>query len=553
MNTQHVNAVIVGAGAGGGVMAKELATAGLTVILFERGGWPVFDRHINDELISQRVQILDSAFGPDWKQHPRVAVAPNGTRTTISPSDGRYNHIAACVGSGTVSYGAMGWRFMPEDFRLKTTYGEVEGSTLDDWPVSYDELEPYYEKAEWEIGVSGDETNPFAGPRKKPYPMPPFELNSEGKHLYNTCKQMGLHPFSVPMLRNSVPYNGRAACIRNRTCCGFACPVNAKNGTQNTVIPVAMQTGNCMVKTHCMVAEVIVNDKGIAGGVRYFDENGKAKTQTADIVVVAGSAIETARLLLNSRSKLHPNGAGNNNDWLGRNLQGHAYTGAEGIFDFDILDLVGPGSTMAISDYSHHNPGIIGGGILCTEFYRLPYAFSNARPSGEPRWGKAHKDFQRDNFYRIGRLHGPIQEMPMFTSRVTVDPAIKDYWGIPVPALSGGRHPLDREHCIFLSSKAEEILKKAGAVKTWTHVPGTVSISPSGGQHQVGTCRMGNDPTRSVVNSYGQVHNIDNLFVTDGSVLVTCGGFNPVLTIMAVAYRSGEYIVKNFNTIKPVN
>jgi choline dehydrogenase-like flavoprotein len=440
----------------------------------------------------------------------------------------------------------MAWRYMPEDFRLKSIYGAVEGSTLDDWPITYDELEPYYEKAEWEIGVSGDETTPFAGPRHKPYPMPAFEQNREGDVLFQTCKRMGLHPFPIPMLRNSVPYNGRAGCIRNHTCCGYACPVDAKNGSQNTVIPVAMKTGNCTVKTNCNVAEIIVDDKGVAKGVNYFDEKGKGQIQTADLVVISGAAIETARLLLNSKSKLHPNGAGNNNDWVGRNLQSHAYVNARGIFDYDILDLMGPGATMAICDFNHHNPGIVGGGLLANEFYLRPYDFSTWRPRDEPRWGKAHKDYQRNNYYRVARLVGPIQEMPVFDSRITVDPTVKDHWGIPVPALSGGRHPIDTEHARFLATKGEEILKEAGALRTWKNYPGPSTV-PSAGQHQAGTCRMGNDPKTSVVNKHCQVHEIDNLFVADGSVLVTAGGFNPALTILATAFRTGEYIVKNFN------
>ena len=553
MDKNHVNAIVVGAGAGGGVVAKELAVGGLSVVLFERGDWPDYDKHINDELISQRVQVLDSAYGPDWEKNPRVFIDNEGNRTVITPEDWRYSHNAACVGSGTVSYGAMAWRFMPEDFKLKTVYGHVEGSTLEDWPITYDDLEPFYTKAEWEIGVAGEEANPFSGPRSKPYPMPPFELNKEGRFFYDVCKKLGMHPFSIPMLRNSVPYNGRAACIRNRTCVGYACPVDAKNGTQNTVIPVAMKTGNCQVKTHCMVAEIIVDEKGRAKGVKYFDKNNKGQIQTADVVVISGSATETARLLLNSKSKLHPDGAGNNSDWVGRNLQGHAYGGAAGLFDHDILDYGGPGATLAISDFNHHNPGLIGGGALCTEFFQMPYGFAGNRPPGEARWGKQHKDYQRDYFYRIGRFHGPIQEMPIFESRVTVDPEVKDFWGIPVAALSGTTHPIDRDNIIFLASKAEEILKAAGAFKVWhKSIPSPrPAAGPSGGQHQAGTCRMGNDPKTSVVNAYGQVHQIDNLFIADGSVLVTNGGFNPVLTIMAVAFRTGDYIAKNFNSIKP--
>ena len=544
MANKHVNAIVVGAGAGGGIVAKELATNGLSVVLFERGEGPNYDEHPNDELISQRTEVLGSPFGPDHIKNPRTITYKGGGKQIVTPIHGGYSNNAACVGSGTVSYGAMAWRFMEEDFKLKTVYGHVEGSTLDDWPISYEELEPFYEKAEWEIGVSGDDAqNPFAPPRKKKQPMPPFEYNQEAKVLYEASRRLGLNPFPIPMLRNSVPYNGRAACIRNRTCCGFACPVDAKNGSQNTVIPVAIQTGNCDLRTSCKVVEIMIDDHGKAAGVKYFDQNDKPQIQTADVIVVSGAAIETARLLLNSKSKLFPNGAGNNYDWVGRNLMGHAYTGAYGLFDYDILDFSGPGATVAWSDFNHHNPGIVGGGLLANEFNRLPYLYTNIRPPGSARWGKEHKEFQRSMYHRTTQVVGPIQEMPVFDSRVTVDPEVKDFWGIPVASLSGERHPLDHEHCKFLSSKAEAILKEAGAYQTWQSIGGQ---GLSGGQHQNGTARMGNDKKTSVVNKYGQMHEIDNLFVADGSVMVNGGGFNPALTIMAIGYWVGGYVAKNF-------
>ncbi len=544
MANKHVNAIVVGAGAGGGVVAKELATHGLNVVLFERGDWPDYDKHINDELISQRTEVLGSAFGPDHRKNPRVRINKDGTRTVITPIKGGYGNNAACVGSGTVSYGAMAWRFMEEDFKLKSIYGHVAGSTLDDWPISYDDLEPFYEKAEWEVGVSGDDANPYASPRQKPYPMPAFENNREGKVLAEACKRLGLNPFPIPMLRNSVPYNGRPACIRNRTCCGFACPVDGKNGTHNTVIPTAMATGHCEVRVNCQVVEIVSETSGRVSGVRYFDEDGKGQEQSADLVIVSAAATETARLLLNSKTDRFPNGLGNNNDWVGRNLQGHAYTGALGIYDYDITDFEGPGATFAVSDFSHYNEGVIGGGVLCNEFNALPYLFSKKRPPGEPSWGKGHKEFQMKNIKRVSGLHGPIQEIPNFESRVTVDPTVKDYWGIPVVALSGERHPIDHEHCKFLSARAEEIHKEAGAIYTWQSVGGK---GLSGGQHQAGTARMGNDPKTSVTNRYGQVHGIDNLFVADGSLCVTNGGFNPALTILALGYWVSDYIIKTWN------
>lgn len=548
MTNKHVNAIVVGAGAGGGVVAKELAVAGLSVVLFERGSWATYDDHDDDELISQRTTVLGNAFGPDDKRHRRVVVYGDGKPQIVLPSEGGYSNNAACVGSGTVSYGAMAWRFMEQDFKLKTIYGPVEGSTLEDWPISYTDLEPYYEKAEWEIGVSGDHNaNPFMAPRNKPYPMPPFTYNREGQLLYDASKRLGLHPFPIPMLRNSIRYNGRPACYRMRSCVGFACPVNAKCGTHNTVIPTAVKTGNCELRTNCQVAEIILDEKGRATGVKYFDENNNGQTQTADLVVISAAAIETARLLLNSKSKLFPDGAGNNNGWVGRNLQGHAYTGAFGLMKDEVYDDVGPGACMAVSDFNHGNKDIIGGGVLCNEFTAMPYLFSKMRPPGAKQWGAEHKEYQRSMFKRVIRLHGPFQEIPNFEARVTIDPEVKDDWGIPTVRLTGSRHEYDRTGCRFMSDKAEEILKEAGAYFTWQSVGGG---GLSGGQHQAGTARMGNDPKTSVTNKYGQVHEIDNLFVADGSLNVTNGGFNPALTIMALGYWVGDYIAKNWNGTK---
>jgi choline dehydrogenase-like flavoprotein len=510
------------------------------VVLFERGDWGSFDAHDHDELLSQRTTVLGNAFGPDDERYRRVVVNDDGSTDVVVASDGAYNNVAACVGSGTVSYGAMAWRFMNEDFRMKTTYGHVEGSTLEDWPITYDDLEPCYQKAEWEIGVAGDASlNPFAARREKPYPMEPFAYNKEAKMLESAMHRAGLHPFPIPMLRNSVEYNGRPACVRRRSCCGFGCPLNAKSGTHNTVIPTAMSTGNCELRTNCIVSELMIDEQGKISGVVYFDRDKTKQVQTADIIVIAASATETPRLLLNSKSRQFPAGVGNRYDWVGRNLQGHAYTGAYGLFEEDIFDDVGPGASIAISDFSHHNPGIVGGGILANEFVRLPYLFAGIRPPGSPTWGKGHKEFQRKYFRKNAQVVGPIQEMPFFDSRVQIDPAVKDSWGIPVVRLSGHRHPKDAEGCDFLSRKAEMILKTAGAFQTWRSVPG---LGLSGGQHQAGTCRMGNDPQLSVTDKFGRVHDTPNVFVADASLHVNNGGFNPALTIMALGYWVGGHI-----------
>lgn len=545
MALPRVNAVVVGSGAGGGVVACQLAEAGLSVVVLEKGRWHSPYEERKDDLVNQRNASLGVAYGPDEEKNPRVFVDLDGNERIVRPRQGEYSANASCVGGGTFCYGAQAWRFMPQDFRMRSTYGTIENSTLEDWPLTYDELEPYYERAEYEIGVSGDvEPNPFKGPRRKPLPMPPMEPRCrEYEILKPAALRLGLHPFDLPLLINSVPHQGRSACMRIRWCVGFGCETDAKNGTHNTVIPRALATGGCQLRTRSVAKEVIVDDRGRARGVAYYDENDRLQEQPADFVVISCGATESARLLLLSRSRLFPNGLGNRYDGVGRNLQGHTYTGAMGFFEEDVYDDVGPGAAIAISDYNHGNPGLAGGGMLANEFIRLPIQFVNSQPPGTPSWGKAHKDFMRRYYRRNIPVVGPTQEIPVWDSRVQLDPVVKDYWGLPVLRLSGGRHPHSIEIGNHQAEKAEAWLKEAGASLT---VQRRAGPGLSGGQHQAGTCRMGDDPKTSVVDRWGRVHDVDNLFVADASVHVTNGGFNPVLTIYALAFRAGENIAKEW-------
>ncbi len=542
---KRVNAVIIGAGAAGGIVAKELAVAGLSVVLLERGKWYTAYDCRKDDLRNQRTTVLGNAFGPEDNGNPRVVVDASGAARTVLASEGAYSNNAACVGGGTLSYGAQAWRYMPQDFRMRSIYGAPQGSSLEDWPISYDDLEPFYEKAEYEIGISGDYSGtPFHGPRKKPLPMPPLPPGREFGILEAAARRMGLHPFHIPMARNSVPYNGRGPCMRCRWCCGFACEADAKNGSQNTVIPVALNTGNCELRTECMVKEILTDDRGHARGVAYFDARGRLQEQLADVVVVSGCATESARLLLNSKSKLFPTGLGNRYDQVGRHLQGHHYTGATGYFDFETYDDIGPGASIAVSDYNHGTPGLCGGGMLANEFIRLPIHMIDRLPPGTPRWGKGHKQAMRDWHKRTIVVMGPTQQIPTAAGRVTLDPAVRDKWGLPVVRIQGNVHPHTFEIGEKQAERAEAWLKEAGAIHTSQMAgrPQTVSA----GQHQAGTCRMGNDPQGSVVNKVCQVHDVDNVFVIDSSVHVTNGGFNPALTIMAVAYYASDALVHNW-------
>jgi choline dehydrogenase-like flavoprotein len=542
---KRVNAVVIGAGAAGGIVAKELSTAGLSVVLLERGKWYTAADCRKDDLRNQRTTMLGNAFGPEDIGNPRVWVDKQGTAHVAMPSEGSYQNNAACVGGGTLSYGAQAWRYMPQDFRMRSTYGAPEGSSLEDWPISYDDLEPYYDKAEYEIGVSGDYSGtPFHGPRRRELPMPPLPPNREFSILEPAAKKLGLHPFHLPMLRNSVPYNGRGPCMRCRWCCGFACEVDAKNGTQNTVIPVALNTGNCELRTDCMAKEILVDERGRGRGVAYFDASGYLQEQLADVVVVSSAAIESARLLLNSKSRLFPNGLGNRYDQVGRHLQGHHYTGATGFFDFETYDDLGPGASIAVMDYNHGTPGLCGGGMLANEFIRLPIHMMDRLPQGTPRWGLAHKQAMRHWHKRSIVIMGPTQQIPSANGRIAVDQSVRDKWGLPVARFEGNVHPHTFEIGDVQAKRAEAWLKAAGAIDTslmaW-HPEGV-----SAGQHQAGTCRMGDDPRGSVVDRNCKVHDVDNVFVIDGSVHVTNGGFNPVLTIMAIAYYASASLVRNW-------
>jgi choline dehydrogenase-like flavoprotein len=437
----------------------------------------------------------------------------------------------------------MAWRYMERDFRLRSTYGALAGSTLEDWPISYAELEPFYTKAECEIGVSGDAgSNTLEPPRSKPYPMPALPLNSEAEMLRGAARKLGWHPFPIPMAINSVTYQGRAACIACPHCVGFACEVNAKSSTAVTAIPRALATKHCRLLTECVARRIVTNNRGRATGVEYY-RDGQLYEQPCRVVVASCSATETPRLLFNSADKIFPQGLGNEHDWVGRNLQGHAYSGAIGIFEQESFDGLGPAARVACCDFNHGlGEGLVGGAMIANEFIRLPYLFARgSMPPGVPSWGIEHKHHMRAYYKRTTAVQGPVQEMPVFENRVELAPDVKDAWGIPTVRISGKRHANDLAVGRAIAAKCEMWLKEAGATRTWPRLPGT---GVSGGQHQAGTCRMGSDPKTSVVDKNCRIHGMDNVYVVDGSVHVTNGGFNPSLTIQAIAYWASSKIMK---------
>ena len=264
----------------------------------------------------------------------------------------------------------------------------------------------------------------------------------------------------------------------------------------------------------------------------------------AEVVVLSCGAIETARLLLNSTSRREPKGIGNDSDQVGRHLQGHYYPGASGLFPQDIYDGLGPGGSIATCDFNHDNGDVIGGGMLTDSDVCTPIVvWKSQYPPDAPRWGIEAKRFMRENFRRINDINGPVHEIPDPDGRVTINARVRDCYGIPVAHLSGRTHPETVRTARFIHERAKEWLRASGAIKVWGTEP---VLQLSGGQHQAGTCRMGEDPASSVVDKWCRVHSHDNLFVADSSPHVTNGGFNPAETIMALAWRTAEHIARSW-------
>jgi choline dehydrogenase-like flavoprotein len=526
--SEFFDCVIIGGGAGGGIAAAVLCEAGKRVLLLERGRRLNWGNTPRNHLRNQRVTKYGHNAGPAVEGNPRVFVDREGNEQVVRPNDWRYQNNAAAVGGGTIVYGAQAWRFLPADFRMASVYGVPAGSSLADWPIEYKDLEAAYRRAEWEIGVAGDGAA---------YPMPAVAENPQRRILGEAAKRLGWETFPPPLAINTVPYNGRSACVQCGSCVGFACPSDGKNGTQNTMIPRALKTGLCTLIAQTMAERIETDDRGNVIGVSYFADEKRVSARCKAVVVSCG-AIESARLLLNSVSTHHPRGLGNAFDQVGRHLQGHYYTGALGFFDEITHDGNGPGVSIATCQFNHGNAGIVGGAMLANEFIKLPIKFwQSCFPPGVARWGLAAKKFMRENFRRLIHVQGPVQEIPNPDSRVTIDPKIRDKLGIPVARLSGTTHAETVRTAIFMREKAEQWLREAGAenVFSWP-----IDLHLSAGQHQAGTCRMGSDPKTSVTDAWGRVHGHDNLFVMDGSLHVTNGGFNPALTIMALAFRCSE-------------
>jgi choline dehydrogenase-like flavoprotein len=548
----EVDFIVIGSGAGGGIMAKQLSTAGFSVVVLEQGGWGKYGKeheYNKDEWLQMNLSDNDRLMSDPSRQR-------NTFRRNENEKAGPGTHSYGCVvGGGTVTYGSSSWRHLPYEFREVSHDPTIpSGTNMSDWPITYEELEPYYTQAEWEMGISGQRINsPFLAPMSKDYPVPPVPLKSSGALLHSAAAKLGLTAVPGPLAIITRPYMGRAACVNCGICSGYGCQVRARSSSAVTMLPLAEKTGRCEIRVKSYVREISVDGSGKVTGVIYFDAQKKEVRQRAKAVVLSANGSESARLLLMSKSARFPDGLANSSGVVGRNLMMGNTVSANALFEHPLNEYMGVISGAAIVDYVPSDPkrGFYGGGRMTARGYQTPLDLGlNGLSPEAPRWGAGYKKALHEEANHRMTITSFVTQMPLGTNRVDLDPDVKDDWGLPAMRITSTSHADDLKNAEFFRKKAIEILETAGAKKVWA---GPVADT-RGGAHNRGTCRMGNDPKTSVVDKYHKAHDVPNLFIVDGSVLVTGGRNHPTMTIQALAFRAAEHIVAsakkgNFSTV----
>jgi choline dehydrogenase-like flavoprotein len=446
------------------------------------------------------------------------------------------------VGGGTVHFTANYWRFHEIDFVERSKLGPISGTGFDDWPITYAELEPYYTKAEWELGISG-QPGPFDPPRSKPFPVPPLPIKSSGALLEKGARKLGWHPQPAPMAVISQPYRGRSACVHCGFCEFYGCEVKAKSSTLATVIPEAEKTGRCEIRPNSYVRKIETDNAGRVTGVIYFDDKKAENFQKAKAVVLCANGAETARLLLLSESNLFRDGLANSSGLVGKYLMFNAGAGAGAVFEHELNEFKSVAVTRIIHDFYDTDPkrGFYGGGGIDCRYDVNPIGYGlGALPRDSARWGAPYKAALKEYFTRSMIALGHTTSLPVEGNSISLDPETKDAWGLPAMRVTYKDHPDDLKTSKFFLDRGMELLDAAGAKKKWAYPVREQEF----GFHLLGTCRMGNDPKRSVVNKYHRAHDVPNLFICDGSSFVTSGRGQPTCTIQALAYRAADHIAR---------
>lgn len=551
---------IVGVGGLGGIMAKELASAGLRVTGLERGPAPSKD----DYAPRDSIRFLARPEQLEWVRHE-----PTTSRKKIGePGQIQYRTSPLNVlGGALLHWTGQSSRYLPADFKLHTNEiesgnaeragADLTGYDIIDWPLSYDDLEPYYEKWEWEFGISGVAgANPFAGPRRRGFPLPPLRRSARMELFAEACRKLGYHPYDTAAGILSEPYRPpepfdtripeRPACVYCGHCNFYGCHVHAKAATLYVAIPVALQTGNFELKIGAKVYRINTDGAGRVTGVNYFDADGRAREQRARVVILSAFVFEHVRLLLLSKTAAprFAKGLANSSGYVGRNLMAHGDVRALGIFDDYLINgFIGPGSAaMRIDDFNgnnfdHAGLGFIRGGTIGTSGDGTPIARVDVLPPGVRSWGKEFKDFFTRYYTRTMDLNMQPETLPHQDNRVDLDPRQRDRWGLPLPRVTFDFHQNETRLQKFLGGIGEKIMRATGASRVWTEEKGRPN-------RWAGGTRMGSDPKNSVVNEHCQTHDIENLFIVGSSVFPTMAGYPPTATVAALSYRTADYILK---------
>lgn len=546
------DAVIIGSGPAGATTAEVLTAAGWSVIILEKGRNHLLDLeppygplgHVsNDEIKFQRRFFL----GPDPLLEPRTfrRDTEQGERTLT----GEVNNLPSTVGGGGFHADGKLPRFREDDFRALSTAGAVDGATLADWPVDYDEMEPYYAAAERSLGVAGESgANPFASWRADPFPMPPGPDMFCATLTSAAAQRLGLHPYRAPSGVNSVPYDGRPACNNCGFCSYFGCPIEAK-GDPVAPLRAALRTGRCEIRPESYVTDVVLDRTGRrARGVRYLDRHRSEQEVRSSYVVLAGGAFETPRLLLR-------NGIGNP-DVVGRFLQFHFQTLVLGIFPFrlhanrgrDVTHLmddpiVGDAPTRAAAAAAELP--FLRGGIVEHGGAGHPIMEAIHLPSGPAHTGLMMESPTRD---RMAVLTMQGEDLPQATNRIDLDPTVVDVFGFPAGRVTYSPHRHEIATAEHWAPRLQACLSEAGAEHTfWVTsppIPGSRADRPDffapTSRHIMGTARMGDDPATSVFDRWQRLYGVDNIMCADSSVFPTSAGYGPTLTIAALAIRAAR-------------
>ena len=534
-----VDFLVIGAGASGGVMAKELATAGFRVVVLEQGPYLTEQAYSHDEI----KYTYQAGLTNDPKVQP-ITYRKNESEPAKRIKAVEYGRQ---VGGGSVHFTANYWRFHESDFQERSQFGAVAGAGLADWPIQYADLEPYYTKAEYELGISGlAGANPFEGPRSKPYPLPPMPVKSSGVLFDRAAKKLGLHPYPAPVAILSQPYQGRNACVHCGFCESFGCEMRAKSSTLVSVIPVAEKTGRCEIRPNSYVRKIETDGQGRVTGAVYFDSNRREVFQKAKAVLLCANGAETARLLLLSKSKRFPQGLANSSGLVGKYLMWDNGAFASGWFEHPLNEYKSIQATRVLHDYYRADPkrGFYGGGGLDARFDSYPASFAlHGMPPDAPKWGAEYKQMLGAYFTHTMGVLAHSSSLAKIENSISLDPEVKDPWGLPALRVTYDYHPDDVATMKWLLTKQVEILEAAGAKKVWTTGLSLEDfMMPS--RHLMGTCRMGNDPKESVVDRFNRAHDVANLWIVDGSCFVTSGRQQPTATIQALAYRAADFAIR---------